>query len=247
MANSNKSNSEPKDGRSYIWATCVYPESAPEGWKEKLADLYLAGFISPLHDKDHEETGEIKKAHYHVALKFPSKKSREQIKELTDQIGGVGQERLSNFRSYARYLCHLDQPHKFQYDIKDVESFGGMDYQSEISAPSDKYLIVADMLDWLEENRDIHKYSFNKFLIYCRNNQESWFRALCDNCSYIIRENLESMKWTDQEDAAQERIEQERVQKKDISGTIPLHERRKLRKLSDKGIVQDQDQEDQIM
>lgn len=54
--------------KSRYWITVVYPESAAENWIEILNLSGLQAIISPLHDKDVNATGEIKKAHYHVML-----------------------------------------------------------------------------------------------------------------------------------------------------------------------------------
>lgn len=189
------SKKENEESRSKNWATVVYPESAPENWFNIVQDNYLCGYVSPLHDSDCEETGEKKKEHWHVLLKFPSQKSREQVLELVKKFGGVGAERIANSRSYARYLCHLDQPHKFQYNVADVREFGGADYQGEIASSSDKYLIIGEMTKYLDIHMSEMKFSFARFFKYCRDNEESWYRGLCDNCAYIIKEYLQSAKW----------------------------------------------------
>ena len=43
------------------WAFVVYPESLPEGWLDLLRETGLQCAISPLHDKDKEPTGELKR------------------------------------------------------------------------------------------------------------------------------------------------------------------------------------------
>ena len=77
-------------GRTRNFATIVYPESAPENWLDIIADLKIEVFISPLHDKDLNPTGEQKKPHYHVIIMFPSVKTEEQAKEVFDTFCGVG-------------------------------------------------------------------------------------------------------------------------------------------------------------
>lgn len=47
---------------------------------------------------------------------FDGVKTIEQAKDLFEQIGGVGCEKVNSIRGYARYLCHLDNPEKAQYD-----------------------------------------------------------------------------------------------------------------------------------
>ena len=98
------------DNRKRNFATVVYPESAPENWQEILAGMFVPAFISPLHDKDINPTGEPKKPHYHVVVMNDGKKSIEQAQELFAAIGGVGCEVVQSIRGYARYLCHLDNP-----------------------------------------------------------------------------------------------------------------------------------------
>ena len=51
----------PKEQRKRNWVFVVYPDSAPENWVEKLREMRVPGFISPLHDKDVNPDGEPKK------------------------------------------------------------------------------------------------------------------------------------------------------------------------------------------
>lgn len=177
------------ESRSKNWATVVYPESAPEGWKDILSDLKIEVFISPLHDKDLNPTGEVKKAHYHVIVMFPSVKSAEQASEVFVSFGGVGTERIASIRGYARYLCHLDNPEKAQYDSADVISYGGADYFSIITLVTDRYVALSDILDFCDQN-EIYLYS--QLIRWCRNNKFEWFRTLCDGGSFMVKEYLKT-------------------------------------------------------
>ena len=73
-------------GRTRNFATVVYPESAPENWQDILSEQFVPAFISPLHDKDINPTGEPKKPHYHVVIMFDSTKTSEQAKEIFDKV-----------------------------------------------------------------------------------------------------------------------------------------------------------------
>lgn len=181
-----------KDGRSRNFATIVYPESAPDNWANILQDLKVPSLVSPIHDLDTNPDGEVKKAHYHVLLKFGGKKSKEQVNELVGMFGGVGCETVQNFRSYARYLCHLDNPEKTEYNISDVLSFNGIDYINEIGTPADKYKGIREMMEFCIENR---VYSYATLLEYAMDQREDWFRILCDNGTYVIKEYLKSRSW----------------------------------------------------
>mgnify|MGYP001119512819 CR=1 FL=1 len=79
-------------GRTRNYATVVYPESADKNWKENLVQQFVPVFVSPLHDKDENPTGEKKKPHYHVLIMFDGVKTKDQAKAVIEAFGGVGCE-----------------------------------------------------------------------------------------------------------------------------------------------------------
>lgn len=174
------------------YACVVYPDSAPDDWQSILSSHFVPAFISPLHDNDKNPTGEDKKPHYHVMIMFDSQKTTEQAREIFDSIGGVGCEIVKSTRGYARYLCHLDNPEKAQYNQDDVKCFAGADYVSIIGLAIDKYKAIWEMLDFCEEN-DITSYA--DLLMYSRIHRFDWFRVLCDSATVVIKEYLKSKTW----------------------------------------------------
>lgn len=180
------------DTRARNYATIVYPESAPSDWQDILSKQFIPAFISPLHDKDINPTGEPKKPHYHVILMFEGKKSIEQVTQIFNLIGGVGCEKVNSIRGYARYLCHLDNPEKAQYDEALVRSLGGADYIGTIGLVIDKYKAIKEMADYCKKN-DI--YNFADLFEYCAEERFDWFRVLCDNGSYVVDKFLQARKW----------------------------------------------------
>ena len=190
MANQNSKGK----GRTRNYATVVYPDSAPENWQEILTQQFVPAFISPLHDKDLNPTGEAKKAHWHVVIMFDGVKTREQAEAVFKRINGVGCEVVQSIRGYARYLCHLDNPEKYQYDISNVRSLCGADYSGTIGLATDKYKAIGEMIDFCEEYNIV---SYSDLLKYCRNERFDWFRVLCDNGTVVMKEYLKSKKWTE--------------------------------------------------
>ena len=180
------------DARKRNFATVVYPESAPEDWRAVLAGYFVPAFISPLHDKDLNATGEPKKAHFHVMLMFDGKKSEEQVKTMLESIGGVGLERVESLRGYARYLCHLDNPEKAQYNPSDVVSLNGSDYSYTIGIVADKYKAVREMIAFCKANEIV---SYAELLEYASVEQDTWFRVLCDSGTVVMKEYLKSITW----------------------------------------------------
>lgn len=185
------------DGRGRTFATIVYPDSAPEHWQDILSEHHIPAFISPLHDKDTNPTGEPKKPHYHVMIMYEGKKSLKQVQEVFDTINGVGCELVHDRRGMARYLTHMDNPDKHRYEINDVVALSGADYNYTIGVVVDKYRVIGEMLEFIEKN---HVISYWCLLSYARQNNQEWFRALCDNCSYVIQEAIKSYKWTSEQD-----------------------------------------------
>lgn len=180
-------------GRTRNFATIVYPESAPSNWMEILGEQAIPAFVSPLHDKDVNPTGEVKKEHYHVMIMFDGVKSVEQAKAVFELINGVGCDIIQSVRGYARYLCHLDNPEKYQYPKEDVKVFGGADYFTTISLVTDKYAAIGEMIDYCEAYNIV---SYSELLLYCRSERSDWFRVLCDNGTVVIKEYLKSRAWT---------------------------------------------------
>lgn len=179
--------------RTKVFATIVYPESAPADWETILSDTHVPAFVSPLHDKDVNPDGQQKKPHYHVMLVFDSLKNFDtQVKPIFDRIGGVGREEVLSQRGYARYLCHMDNPEKYQYEQAEVTELNGASYSATIMLPTDEIGAVRDMLVFIEDN-DI--YSFRKLLDWCASNKEDWFRLLLSSKTYIIKEYLKSRYW----------------------------------------------------
>ncbi len=178
-----------KDERVRLWATVVYPESAPDNWLSVLSDLMIPCYVSPLHDRDLNADNTPKKPHYHVFMIFDGKKSRQQIKEIVERFGGVGQENIISKRGYARYLCHLDNPEKAQYDTDDVKSFGGLDYESDIGIVINKYKIIKEMVAFVSANNIIY---YSQLLDYASENEPQWFRVLCDNGTRVMTEYIKS-------------------------------------------------------
>lgn len=179
--------------RKRNFACVVYPESAPKNWIDILSDYHIPAFISPLHDSDFSANGkEPKKAHFHIMIMFESLKSDDQVKQIFSSIGGVGFEKIQSMRGYARYLCHLDDPNKAQYDPGKVVCFGGANYFELIGTMADKQSCIRDMIDYINEN-DID--SFYELVNYSRNFRLEWFDCLMNHGSYFIKEYIKSRTW----------------------------------------------------
>jgi hypothetical protein len=154
--------------------------------------MHVSGFISPLHDKDFNADGEIKKPHWHVILCFNGLKSYEQIVDLTSQLNATAPQDCKDVRSYARYLCHLDNPEKAQYEISEVECLGGADFLGKIKCAADTDTVLGEIMDFCI---DKGCYSFYRLSIYARKNRSDWFRVISSSRTVFLTAWLKSMQW----------------------------------------------------
>ena len=187
------------DGRRRVWCFEVYPDSAPADWLAQLQDAHIKAFVSPLHDADHHESGEPKKAHYHVQVMFDGKKSLAQVRQYFGGYASNGYiEPCKSLEGYARYLCHLDNPEKAQYQVSDVRELGGADYLATIGQPGDLRRYVGEMQDWARANRCVY---FSQLLDYAKTERPDWHQVLCTRCAMVVSTYLRALEYEFEQEA----------------------------------------------
>lgn len=151
------------------WAFVVYPESLPDNWQDIVLETGLPMAFSPLHDKDINPTGEIKKPHYHVICYYENTTTQKNVKEnVTDRLNGTIPIKLESMVGMYRYHLHLDNPEKYQYDDRNRMFFNGFDVNKVDSLTyteigkilmelqtlirREHILEYADLLDILQDN-----------------------------------------------------------------------------------------------
>jgi len=177
------------------FAFLLYLDSANPNWKKLLSEMCIQGF-SIYHDRDLTEEGKIKKPHYHVLLRFDNTVSEGRVNELAALLGVAnGQvQRVTSYKGYARYLCHLDSQDKARYEIESVESYGGADYVQVIGTDEDKINTVAEIINFCDNS---NLYSYSRLVKYCLENRRDWFRVLCiAGYGKIIHDYIKSSYWT---------------------------------------------------
>jgi len=147
-------------GRNF--AFILYPDSLPEGWKEKLEDLGMPMAISPLHDKDVKEVKNpldltdyeaelynlgrlFKKPHYHVMYIAPNPVTidgvRNKIKRKLGDNTVSHVEIVDNVEGYYQYLTHESKDairkKKVKYDKNDIVHLCNFDI--------DRYITMDDI------------------------------------------------------------------------------------------------------
>lgn len=150
------------------WTFVLYPESAPADWLEKLQQTGLQAEISPLHDKDKNPDGTVKKAHYHIIVCYSGPTSYTVVKGLTDSLRQPIPQVLEQVKGMHRYFTHMDNPEKYQYDPKEIRTLNGfnildysdptrseiLEYKKELFAliRSQKMTEYSALIDFLMDN-----------------------------------------------------------------------------------------------
>lgn len=184
---------EKKDKRTRNWAFIVYPESAPENWRDIIDGYHVPWIESPLHDKDSNPDGTIKKSHWHVMIMFDSNKSYDQIREITLKIKAPNPQKVANAKGMARYFVHLDNPEKYQYDKKDIKEHAGADVARFLASNTvERYILIREMMTFVKENNILE---IQDLLDYAMNNRfDDWFPLLADNSLYIMDSYIKSQR-----------------------------------------------------
>lgn len=179
--------------RTRLWTAIVYPESAPENWRDTLDNEHIEWAESPLHECDTNPTGEVKKPHWHIVLAFDGPKSYEQVAELLAPIKCPAPQKCHALRGAVRYFCHLDNPEKYQYPPSAIIGHGGFDVARALAPTSgERYELIAQMMDYCIENGVTE---FADLAMYARRTRsDDWLPLLCDNSAFFMNAFLRSLR-----------------------------------------------------
>lgn len=150
------------------WAFVVWPDSAPQNWRDLLQESGLLFAISPLHDKDINPDNTPKKPHYHVIMCFEGPTTYNNALSVAKKTNANTVQPLEQIRGYYRYFTHFDNPEKYQYNDREITTINGFDINNYIEltyTEVSKYLLYiqtiirdkkimeyADLLDLLADS-----------------------------------------------------------------------------------------------
>lgn len=155
------------------WTFIVYPESAPSNWREVLDETYLRWVESPLHDKDTNPEGEIKKEHWHILLSFDGPVTINAVQKIIAPLNTPEPRKVGSAKGLVRYMAHLDNPEKYQYPIEEIIGHGGADVAEYFKlTATNKLGVMKDMVRFIYENQ-VDNYA--DFLMHCIDTSDDWF------------------------------------------------------------------------
>lgn len=186
---------ENKIRKTRAWTLIVYPESAPEQWRSIIDEEHIQWVESPLHDKDVNPDGEMKKAHYHVLLLFDGPTTYSNAKRVSDSLHAPAPQAVGSAKGMVRYMIHLDNPEKFQYNRDDVVGHGGVDVDSffELSYNSRNQILKEICQYVLTE----HITSFSDLVLFAIENSDDWFDIVANRNTLFLNKLIDSewQKW----------------------------------------------------
>lgn len=159
------------------WSFIAYPESLPKNWKDIIAQTGLPFAISPLHDKDLDKDGNIKKPHYHVILCYDGPTTYKNVCSLVcDQLCQPRPQVVESVRGYYHYFTHIDELDKATYNEEDIQTFNCFDEldlltagevlsylkQIQVIINENGFVEYSDLLDFLlDHDFDLWKVASN--------------------------------------------------------------------------------------
>ena len=199
------------DVKKRNWTFVLYPESAPEDWRDKIKLSGLLAAVSPLHDKDLNPTGEPKKPHHHIVLVYSGPTTYSAVAKFTASLNATIPQPLESVKGMYRYFTHKDNPEKYQYDEADITTLNGFNIvdlveltRSEVNQLKTRIISIirtigfteyADLVDFLIDNELMAEYDvavnntffFNSYIASRRFKTEAEMR-----CRIELEENNES-------------------------------------------------------
>lgn len=173
------------------WTFIVYPESAPENWRTVLDETHLRWIESPLHDKDVNADGEVKKSHYHILLIFDGPVTEKQVKKISESLNAPIPKKVGSARGLVRYMAHLDNPEKFQYGIDEIIGHNGADVAEYFKmTATNKLTVMKDMINYIYEYKIDN---FADFLMICIEESDDWFDVAVNSNTLALNKMIDAV------------------------------------------------------
>lgn len=199
-----KYEAEKRKSRYRVWMLIFYPDSAPEDWRDEIADLHLPTWVSPLHDSDvwtkadekknpKHKAGQTKKPHYHLVAEYPNPVSAADfLEDFSFLKGPTDVKRARDKTAMLRYLIHLDNPEKAQYRSSDLSVFSGAEIADCFKlGEAQRHKELKAMRRFVSDNGFT---SFAEFHLWCDEHNDIWSNLLDNTSTYVMTMFIQSVK-----------------------------------------------------
>lgn len=130
---------------------------------ETIKTEYEHAYI--LHDKDCDDDGVLKKAHYHVIVNFKQARWNTALaKELDIKTNYMQQ--IKNNDAMMEYLIHLNDEDKHQYDVSEIKGTMKQKCIKVINNDGkDECVKVIELIEYIDSNK--HYITYRSFAHWC--------------------------------------------------------------------------------
>ena len=183
--------SDKKTIKKRNWVFILYPESAPDNWREVLQQSGLQCVISPLHDKDKDATGEDKKPHWHIIACYSGPTSYNVVNALCDSLNAPIPQALEQVRGYYRYLTHKDNPEKAQYNDLDITTINGFNITDFVELTKSEIISIKRAVQTFIREVNLLEYSDLMDLLQDMEEHYEWYDVASNN-TYFFEKYISS-------------------------------------------------------
>lgn len=139
----------------------VYSDEDVRAWKRRHIDPDT-GDVADEYTNAVPSVGDKKKAHFHIVVIVKGPMTREDFSRLFLDLVWIKPtmwQRVIHLDSMTRYLCHMDDPNKYQYSCFDIQGYGGYNLKPLTIQKSDEYtkaMAMASVMDYIEDNHVLY-------------------------------------------------------------------------------------------
>ena len=148
-----------KEDKNRNWTFIHYEENGLESLINYLNGTGLPYAISPLHNRDYNPDGTLKKPHWHCIVMFPGPTTYNKVNTLCTDLNATIPKRILSVVGIYRYFTHQDNPEKAQYDEQDIITGNGFDIKDIKGMTTSELLACKKQIIELIISNNIFEYS----------------------------------------------------------------------------------------
>ncbi len=220
-----------REQRFYSYTFELYEESVPQNFTEELNNLHSKGAYI-LHNEDiyreadlkkYQENnggknptwkiGDLKKSHYHIFLRFENLKSIKGVLSMLKPLGVTYIEPVHSERGMIRYLIHLDDKDKYQYQRENITTLCGYKIDKFFDSDKDPDEIKQELRNIILNTNAAYTLNFYNFYCYVSKNYSFEYLNVIDKNSYCFNSLINSKAKYKEEEEKNKILKQEKKEK----------------------------------
>lgn len=116
------------------------------------------------------------------------------VRLVSESVGShVEVKKVGSGRGLIRYMIHMDNPEKYQYDVAEIKGHNGADVQSyfELTA-TDKLTVMKEIVQFIYNN-EITNYAEFLMMAITDQDNDDWFSVAVNSNTLAINKMIDAM------------------------------------------------------